>query len=54
MQKDNREERKKIAKGEPYDYEVLTPGIGLINIFSFSVPDMDLYNNFLNKTFKKN
>ena len=54
QQKDDREDReKKIMKGEPYEYTLLKPGIGMINIFSFSVSNIDSYNIFLNKTFKK-
>lgn len=54
FQKDNRAEREeKIAKGEPYDYENLGKGVGLIHIYAFSVPDFTAYKIFLSKTFKK-
>jgi hypothetical protein len=53
QQKSDREEReKKIMQGKPYDYTLLKPGVGMINIFSFSVSNIDSYNIFLNKTFK--
>ncbi|GLR19981.1 S41 family peptidase [Portibacter lacus] len=54
QKKDNREEReKKIGIGEPYEFTILEPGVGKIDIFSFSVSDIDKYNFFLNKTFKQ-
>lgn len=52
--KDLREEReKKIAIGKPYDFNILKPGIAKIDIFSFSTPNLNKYNFFLNKTFKE-
>ncbi len=54
LKKDLREQREElIAKGKPYDFEIVKPGIAMINIFSFSVPDIERYNFFLNETFKK-
>lgn len=53
LQKDAREEReKKIARGEPYDYKKIEDGVGMISVFSFSVPDLDDYHLFLGETFK--
>lgn len=53
MKKDLKDEReKKIALGEPYDFNILKPGIAKIDIFSFAVPDFDKYSFFLDKTFK--
>jgi len=53
QKKDTKEEReKKIGMGEPYDFNIIKPGIAKIDIFSFSVRKMDSYNFFLNKTFK--
>lgn len=53
QKKDRKEEReKKIGLGEPYDFNIIKPGIAKIDIFSFSVPNFDSYNLFLNKTFK--
>ena len=52
--KDNREEReKRIASGEPYAYKKNSRGIGLLNIYAFSVANETSYNFFLIKTFKK-
>ena len=54
MQKSNREEReKKLAMGEPYTFSVVKPGIGKLDILSFSVPDFENYEYFLKKTFKQ-
>ncbi len=52
-QKNNREEKdKKIAKGKPYDYNLIAPGIGHLNIYAFLTADLDAYKSFLKKTFK--
>lgn len=52
--KSAREEReKKLSVGEPYSYKKMENGVGLINIYGFSAPDIDAYNIFLSKTFKK-
>jgi len=54
QKKDLREQReKKIARGEPYDFKILKPGIAKIDIFSFGTTNIDKYNYFLNETFKK-
>lgn len=54
QRKDLRAEREeKIAKGRPYDFEILKPGIAKISIFSFAVPSFDKYDLFLIDTFKK-
>ncbi len=54
QKKDLREERdKKIARGEPYDFSIIKPGIAKIDIFSFSVSNIEKFNFFLNKTFKE-
>ena len=54
QQKNDIEDReKKIMRGEPYEYTFIKPGVGMINIFSFSVSNFDSYDLFLNKTFKK-
>jgi C-terminal processing protease CtpA/Prc len=51
--KDTREERESaIAKGEPYKYENLKKGMGILKIYSFRTPDIDAYDRFLHKTFK--
>lgn len=49
-QRDNRD--KQLTKGKPYDFEVIKPGIGKLDIYSFSA-NKDKYEFFLNKTFKK-
>lgn len=52
--KDNEDEKeKRMRKGNPYEYTKLNDDVGLLNIYSFSVPDMDKYDMFLRKTFKK-
>lgn len=52
--KSNKEEReKRIAKGEPYDYEKISDGVGVIKIFSFGVSNLKDFDLFLYKTFKK-
>lgn len=52
--KDDREERdNKIRAGKPYDYKKITDEIGILSIYSFSVPDIDKYDAFLRKTFRK-
>ena len=52
--KDNRADREKlIAKGQPYSYEKVSDGIGLIKVFSFSTSSMKTYNFFLRNTFKQ-
>ena len=54
QKKDLREEReKKIARGKPYDFNIIKPGIAKIDIFSFGVRTIDKYNIFLSDTFKK-
>jgi len=54
LKKDFKEERdSKIARGTPYDFEIIKPGVAKIDIFSFSVSRMDSYNSFLNKTFRE-
>lgn len=54
QKKDLREEReKRISIGEPYDFEIIKPGIAKIDIFSFAVPDAERYRIFLDKIFKK-
>ncbi len=51
--KDGREEREAaMEKGEPYAYEKISEGTGILKIYSFSVPDLDDYERFLWKTFK--
>jgi len=53
QKKDLRKDRdKRIAKGKPYDYQVIKPGIAKIKIFSFHTYDIKKYNIFLRKTFK--
>lgn len=53
-EKDNRDiAEKQIDKGEPYRYEKIDKGVGLIQIFSFSVPDLAYYDLFLSRTFTK-
>jgi len=42
----------KIEKGQPYDFEIIQPGVAKIDIFSFAVRDIPSYTRFLNKTFK--
>ncbi len=52
--KDNREEREiKISKGEPYDYEKISEGVGVLKIYAFQTSDMGDYRRFLTRTFKK-
>lgn len=54
LYKDDEEQReKRIKSGKPYEYTKLNDDVGLLNIYSFSVPDMDKYDMFLRKTFKK-
>lgn len=54
LQKDDREEKeKRIARGEPYDFSIIEPGIAKIDIFSFSIRSIDQYDFFLAKTFKE-
>lgn len=50
---DQGEREKRIAIGKPYDYELLSPGVGKISIYSFSAADIDSYNLFLLSTFKE-
>jgi len=51
--KDKREESEAaIAKGEPYAYERLSKGVGILKIYSFWTLDLDTYDRFLAKTFK--
>ena len=51
--KDNRQEREaSIAKGEPYSYENIGNGTGLLKIHAFRARDIDDYDRFLLKTFK--
>lgn len=53
-EKDSRDlAEKQIDKGEPYRYEKIDKGVGMIQIFSFSVPDLAYYDLFLSKTFTK-
>ena len=53
-QKDDQEyHEQKIARGEPYDFKIIEPGIAKIDIFSFSVASQDKYKFFLSKTFKE-
>lgn len=53
FQKDEKEEREsKIARGEPYSYEKVADGIGLIHIYAFRTSDVDDYLLFLRKTFR--
>lgn len=52
--KEHEEQREKnIRNGRPYEYTKLNDDVGLLNIYSFSVPDIDKYDLFLRKTFKK-
>jgi C-terminal processing protease CtpA/Prc len=54
FQKDNKEVRDiKMGKGEPYTYEKVQKGIGLLTIYAFYAYDLDAYNIFLSKTFKE-
>ncbi len=38
---------------DPYAYNKVSEGVGMISIFSFSVPDLQSYKIFLNKTFRE-
>jgi len=40
-------------KGEPYSYEKIDDGVGLLHIYSFSVPDLAYYDLFLSRTFTR-
>lgn len=51
QKKDDKEIREKsIAKGKPYSFNIIAPGVAKIDIFSFAA-DLKKYNFFLNKTF---
>ncbi len=51
--KDTREESDAaIVKGEPYSYENLGHGTGILKIYSFFARDLDNYDRFLRNTFK--
>ncbi len=53
-QKDNREIREKLmAKGEPYEYQNIGEGIGILSVYGFSTSNFNSYNLFLQKTFKQ-
>jgi len=50
--KSDREDREnRIADGRPYQYKKIADGIGMLSIYSFSVPDINKYEFFLRKTF---
>jgi len=54
QKKDLREEReKKLATGKPYDFKIVETGVAKIDIFSFSVTDIERFKFFLDKTFKQ-
>lgn len=54
FQKENKEERDiKIEFEEPYSYEQVADGVGLISIYEFYAKDLYTYDQFLTKTFKK-
>ncbi len=47
------EREKKIENGEIYDFQIVSPGVAKIDIFSFAVSNLDKYQFFLRKTFKQ-
>ncbi len=52
--KENKKDREvKLSTSEPYNYEKIAEGIGLISIFAFRVPDYNSYQVFLAQTFSK-
>jgi len=54
LKKDRSNDReKKIKKGEPYDFKIVQEGIAKLDIFSFAVPDLGDYNQFLSETFEE-
>ncbi|HRK54633.1 MAG TPA: S41 family peptidase [Cyclobacteriaceae bacterium] len=53
FQKENRDEREiKIEFKEPYAYEKIADGVGLISIYEFYAKNLYTYDQFLAKTFK--
>ncbi|HLF65393.1 MAG TPA: S41 family peptidase [Saprospiraceae bacterium] len=42
-----------IEKGEPYEYTLLTKGIGLLKIHSFAISNRQSFDLFLDKVFRK-
>ncbi len=54
FQRKHKEEREaKIGIGEPYAYKNIGDGVGLINIYAFTVRSVEDYKLFLHTTFKK-
>lgn len=53
FQKNDREEREiLISKGEPFAYEKVKEGVGMLSVYSFTAKNFTAYNLFLLKTFK--
>ncbi len=53
LKKDRERSQTKIMKSEPYDFEIVGDGIGMLKIYSFSVPHLNEYEIFLSKMFSK-
>ena len=53
--KDDQKERVEslIKRGEPYEYEKIKDGIGILKIHSFAISDQFKFEGFLRRTFKK-